>query len=112
MSEDQPRNDDGTFTELDHSKAEGNKDKTIAEWPEDAVTPAAEWVNVDPELLNKGIEQAKDRGVENVRISVLNRTGTDGETGKKYEFGIVLLKEIPSDETITAVAGRRREWEE
>ena len=110
MTEDQPRDDDGRFTQLNHDNATFNDDVTIGEYPEEDVTPAVEWTNVNPEILLEAMEQAKEHD-ENVRIGVINQTGVDEDTGRKYEYGVVLLKAVPSDDVVTAVAGRRREWD-
>jgi len=114
MTEDQPRDDDGRFTQLNHDNATFNEDVTIGEYPEEDVTPAVEWTNVNPEILSKAMEKAQDADMEgeNVRIGVINRTGVDDDTGRRYEFGVVLLKALPSDDEVVAVAGRRREWDD
>jgi len=100
--------------QLNHDNATFNEDVTIGEYPEGDVTPAVEWTNVDPDILSEAIEQVKfgEFSEKNLRIGTINRTGVDEDTGRRYEIGVVLLKGLPSDDEVVAVAGRRREWDD
>ena len=99
MSE-QPRDENGRFTDLDTSELyDTREDGTIASIDEEHVTPRVEYTTVSINLLEKAIEQAKNH--ENVvRLGTINRE-------KETEMGLVLLKPARTSEDVTVLAGRK-----
>jgi len=110
MSERQPRDDKGRFTEIDtENPKEVNNSQTIAVLDDEQVTPRVEYTNVDVELLETAIDRSKKHdGI--VRIGTLSKQVT--EDGKSVEKGLVLLKGTPADDEVVSVAGLFREWDD
>lgn len=100
---DQPRDEDGRFTELRKSELYNiRKDGTIASIDEENVTPRVEYTTVSINLLQKAIQQAKNH--QNVvRIGTINNK--KGDVGA--EMGLVLLKPSRNSENVTVLAGRK-----
>jgi len=101
----QPRDNKGRFTRVDHRNAEFNDDVTIGTYPQEDITQSVEFVNVDLELLEQAIEQAKEVGGM-IRIGTMNDEYE--ENGKTKEHGVVCLKGLPSDDRVVAVSGLER----
>ena len=96
----QPRDENGRFTDLDQSGVVPIDDRdVIAETTEDHVTPRVEYTTVTIDLLEEAIENAKT--TDNVvRLGTINRE-------KEKEMGLVLLKPARSSENVTVLAGRK-----
>jgi hypothetical protein len=104
----QPRDDKGRFTRVAHQNAEFNEDVTIGKYPAEDVTPSAEFVNVDLELLEQAIEDAKEfDGM--IRIATMSKEYQDD--GKLKEHGVVCVKGAPSDDEVVAVSGLERTYD-
>jgi len=104
---DQPRDDKGRFVRVSHQNAEFNEDKTIGKYPDDDISSSAEFVNVDLELLEQAIEDAKEYdGL--IRIATMSDEYQDD--GKMKEHGVVCLKGLPSDDEVVSVAGLERTY--
>ena len=105
----QPRDEDGNFVQVDTSQIkESNELNTVGTIDEEYVTPNIQWVNITREFLEEALDKVEEHGV--VRLGTFNRYDElDEET--EAEVGMVALKSKPSDEEITLVCGRQREYE-
>jgi hypothetical protein len=105
----QPRDADGNFVQVRTDKIkESNELNTVGTIDEEYVTPNIQWVNITREFLEEAIEQVEEHGV--VRLGTFNRYDEiDG--GREAEVGMVALKSNPSDDEVTLVCGRQREYE-
>jgi len=105
----QPRDADGNFVQVRTDKIkESNELHTIGTIDEEYVTPHIQWVNITREFLEEALDQVEEHGV--VRLGTFNRYDELGDEWEA-EVGMVALKSNPSDEEITLVCGRQREYE-
>ena len=105
----QPRDADGNFVQVRTDKIkESNELKTVGTIDEEYVTPNIQWVNITREFLEEALDQVEENGV--VRLGTFNQYNKIDEESEA-EVGMVALKSKPSDEEITLVCGRQREYE-
>lgn len=97
---DQPRDENGRFTDLDQTAVEPIDDRgVIAKTTEDAVTPRVEYTTVTIDLLLEAINVAANH--DNVF-----RVGTINNGKETDEMGLVFLKPARTSEDVTVLAGR------
>jgi len=105
----QPRNEQGQFVQIKTDEIQTlNESNTIGVCEDQHVTPAAEYVNVDIELLQEAIDKAKTDS-DIIRIGLITKRGE--QNGRQFEKGLVLFKGSPSDSEVVSLAGMRREWD-
>ena len=105
----QPRDADGNFVQVRTDKIKGSNElNTVGTIDEEYVTPNIQWVNITREFLEEALDQVEEHGV--VRLGTFNQYNKIDEESEG-EVGMVALKSKPSDEEVTLVCGRQREYE-